>query len=165
MKNVLTTKKDILTDFDRICGKAEQFVICSNYIRSKTTKRSKVRCEIIGFNKTSLRSDNELIEWWRDFAATGYRMNSTLGLRLYNIQLGSKAIHWIGSCTTDDLDNAKGNATRGTGFEIISCERNRERHGTLIEDKQDKIDCFLLIGGKLRKAQLKCSVNGSITNS
>lgn len=159
------TVNEIIKEFNRITGDSNMLVLASNYIRSRTTKRGKEHIEIVGFCRKNLEKSPDLRQWFSDWYDNNYRINSRLGLRLFNLSMWNSAI-WIGETSQLEIDNAKKQGeNNGHSVErVCTAFHTADRHGTLQEDKKQKIDIWLKVNGRLTKCQVKCSISNSSVN-
>lgn len=155
------TVSKAMQDFNNVTGNSTVLVYASDYIHAPNVRNGVNVVSAIVITKADLRNDNKR-EAFELLVNAKYRCSARLGKILYN------TFDVIASYSKDYLKSLNNNF--GIAYEIaLENDFSKSVHGTIQEDKTQKIDIFLQRAWTetrttKRRIQVKCSVKGASVN-
>ena len=150
-----------MQDFKAICGDSTVLVYASDYIHAPNIKNGVDIVSAVVITKADL-SDESRREVFELLVNAKYRCNARLGKTLFN------TFDVVASYSKDYLKSLDKNF--GIAYEkALENDFTKSVHGTIQEDKGQKIDIFLKRAwtetrSTKRRVQIKCSVKGATVN-
>ena len=148
-------------EFNKVTGDSTVLVYASDYIHAPNVKNGVDVVSAVIITKADLSDENKR-EVFEMLVNAKYRCSARLGKVLYN------TFDVIASYSKDYLKSLDHNF--GLAFEkALESDFTKSVHGTIQEDKSQKIDIFLKRAwtetrSTKRRIQVKCSVKGASVN-
>lgn len=148
-------------EFNRVTGNSTVLVYASDYIHACNVKNGVDIISAIAITKADLNDENKR-EVFEMLVSAKYRCSARLGKILFS------TFDTIASYSKDYLKTLDNNF--GIAYEkALEKDFTKSVHGTIQEDKSQKIDIFLKRAwtetrSTKRRIQVKCSVKGASVN-